>query len=477
MKYDVIIIGGGVSGCAVARSLSKYNLSVVLIEKDEDLCSGTSKANSGIVHSGYDPEPGTLMAKLNVIGNEMIKKLSKELDFSFIQNGSMIISFNKSDKPALMELYNRGIANGVKDMEIISGDKARELEPNLSDSVEDVLLCKTGGIVDPFGLTYALAENAFDNGVSFEFNSAVQRISKVDNLYKVECKNNKTYQAKYVVNAAGLFADEIHNMVSDNKLNITAKRGNYLLFDSEVGNFVKHTIFQLPRKTGKGVLVTPTAHGNLLIGPTSISQEDKDDTSTYINDIEYIKNSASQSTKNIPFKKVITSFSGLRASEENGDFVIEEVKDSENFFDVAGIKSPGLSCSPAIGEYVANLIISKDKTTKKNTFIATRKGITRTKGMKQKEYNALIKKDSRYGKIVCRCEQVTEGEIIEAIHSPIGAKSLDGIKRRVRAGMGRCQAGFCTARTMEILSEELNIKMNEVCKNVKGSELLKGDDE
>ncbi|MBK5201852.1 MAG: NAD(P)/FAD-dependent oxidoreductase [Spirochaetaceae bacterium] len=477
MKYDVIIIGGGVSGCAVARSLSKYNLSVVLLEKTEDLCSGTSKANSGIVHSGYDPEPGTLMAKLNVTGSAMIAKLSKELDFSYVQNGSMIISFDKADKDKLQDLYNRGIKNGVGDMEIIDGDRAREIEQNLNEEVAGALLCNTGGIVDPFGLTYALAENAFANGVSFVFNAPVKNIIKEKDGYTVECGNNRKYQSQYIVNAAGLYADEMHNMVSDKKINITARRGNYLLFDSEIGDFVTHTIFQLPKKSGKGVLITPTTHGNLMIGPTSVSQNEKDDTSTYASDIEFIKNRAGLSTKNIPFNKVITSFSGLRASEDSGDFIIGEIEDSENFFDVAGIKSPGLSCSPAIGEYVADMIVSKNKTSKKENFITTRKGPTKTKGMNQKDYTALIKKDSSYGKIVCRCEQISEGEIIEAINSPIGATSLDGIKRRVRAGMGRCQAGFCTARTMEILCEQLDMKMNKVCKNVKGSELLKGDEE
>jgi glycerol-3-phosphate dehydrogenase len=477
MKYDVIIIGGGVSGCAVARSLSKYNLSIALLEKDEDVCSGTSKANSGIVHSGYDPEPGTLMAKLNVVGSKMIKDLSKELDFSYIQNGSMIISFDENDTYKLQALYDRGIQNGVSDMEILDGDSARLIEPKLSKGVKGALLCKTGGIVDPFGLTYALADNACTNGVDFYFNSPVESIVKEDGLYKIGCANKRIYRATYVINAAGLYADKIHNMISNNKLHITPRRGNYLLFDNEVGNLVSHTIFQLPKDSGKGVLVTPTAHGNLMIGPNSVSQDDKEDTETFSEDLDYIKDLAKLSVEDIPYNKVITSFSGIRAVEDNGDFVIGEVEDSENFFDVAGIKSPGLSCAPATGEYICDMLISKAKAKEKDNFIATRVAPIRTKELNPKEYTDLIKKDPSYGTIVCRCEQVTEGEIIAAINAPVGASSLDGIKRRVRAGMGRCQGGFCTARTMEILAEQLDIKMSEVRKNVKGSELLKGDEE
>jgi glycerol-3-phosphate dehydrogenase len=477
MEHDVIIIGGGVTGCAIARSLSKYNLSVVLLEKNEDICSETSKGNSGIVHSGYDPEPGTLMAKLNVKGSAMIKQLSKELDFDYTMNGSMIISFDKKDAPKLKKLYDRGIANGVDQMEILSGDEARAIEPNLTDQVQGALLCKTGGIVDPFNLTYALAENAYVNGVEFIFNSPVDSITRKNNLYELKCRDKKTYKAKYVVNAAGVYSDIIHNMVSEIKLHITPKRGNYLLFDNDIGEFVTHTIFQLPTKLGKGVLVTPTAHGNILVGPTSVTQEDKEDTSTKSTDLETVTIQAAKSVKNLPFRKVITSFSGLRACEDGGDFILGEAPDAENFFDAAGIKSPGLSCSPATGEYIADLIVEKAESSKKDNFIATRKAPIRTKGMNQAEYTALVKKDPTYGTIVCRCEQVTEGEIIDAINRPLGAKSLDGIKRRVRAGMGRCQAGFCTARTVEILCEQTGMKMGEVCKNNKGSEVLKGDDE
>jgi glycerol-3-phosphate dehydrogenase len=477
MEYDVIIIGGGVTGCAIARSLSKYNLSVALLEKNEDVCSETSKANSGIVHSGYDPEPGTLMAKLNVKGSAMIKQLSKELDFDYKMNGSMIISFDKDDEPKLKELYDRGLANGVEEMELLTGDEARAIEPNLSDEVQGALLCKTGGIVDPFNLTYALAENAFVNGVEFKLNSPVDSITKTNDLYSLKCSDGKSYKTKYVVNAAGVYADIIHNMVSNKKLHITPKRGNYLLFDNEIGDFVTHTIFQLPTSKGKGVLVTPTAHGNILVGPTSKPQEDREDSSTKSVDLEEVSKLASKSVKDLPFRKVITSFSGLRASEDGGDFILGEAEDAENFFDAAGIKSPGLSCSPATGEYIAEMIVKKAGATKKDNFIATRKATIRTKDMNQEDYTALVKKDPNYGTIVCRCEQVTEGEIIDAINRPLGARSLDGIKRRVRAGMGRCQAGFCTARTVEILCEQTGMEMDEVCKNNKGSEILKGDAE
>ncbi|MFA7118076.1 MAG: NAD(P)/FAD-dependent oxidoreductase [Sphaerochaetaceae bacterium] len=472
MDYDVMIIGGGVTGCSIARSLSQYELSICLLEKDEDVCSGTSKANSGIVHAGYDPIPHTLKAKLNVMGSEMMPQLSHDLDFDYKQNGSMILCFDKENLPKLNELYDRGIANGVKRMQLLSGDEARALEPNLTDAVQGALYCPTSGIVCPFGLTIAFAENAYANGVQFKFNSQVKTIDKIDGGYKIGLAGGESYTTRYVVNAAGVYADVIHNMVSDKKLEIVPKRGNYLLLDKEVGDYVKHTIFQLPGKMGKGVLVTPTAHGNLMVGPTSKVVDDKDDTSTYSTDLEEISTMASMSVKNLPLRKVITSFSGLRAHEIGDDFAIGQASGAPGFFDAAGIESPGLSCSPAIGEYVAEMIAKVGNVRKKEHFITTRKGILRTKDMTSEERTSLIKEKPEYGTIVCRCEQISEGEIIDAITRPLGARSLDGIKRRTRAGMGRCQAGFCTPRTMELLCEKTGMTMEQICKNKKGSELL-----
>jgi glycerol-3-phosphate dehydrogenase len=475
MDYDVMVIGGGVTGCSIARSLAWYELSVCLLEKGEDVCSGTSKANSGIVHAGYDPIPGTLKAKLNIRGSEMMPQLSKDLDFDYKQNGAMVVCFDQEGLSGLKELYERGVKNGVEKMQILDGDQARKIEPNLSDNVVGALYCPTSGIVCPFGITIAFAENAYANGVTFKFDSPVEKVEKISGGYRILVKGGKSYTAKYVVNAAGLYADTLHNMVSDKPMEIVAKRGNYLLFDSEVGGYVSHTIFQMPTKAGKGVLVTPTIHGNLMVGPTSIAQTDKEDTETFSTDLDFVAKVGALSVKAIPMRKIITSFSGLRAHEVHDDFVIGEASGAKGFYDAAGIESPGLSCSPAIGEYVADMIAEASGAKKKAHYIDKRKGILRTKHMTPEERTKLIKEKPEYGTIVCRCEQISEGEIIDAITRPLGARSMDGIKRRVRAGMGRCQAGFCTPRTMELLCEKRGMKMEEICKNSKGSELLKGE--
>jgi glycerol-3-phosphate dehydrogenase len=474
MDYDVLVVGGGVTGCAIARSLSRYDMSICLLEKGEDVCSGTSKANSGIVHSGYDPIPGTLKARLNVEGSEMMPRLSRELDFDYKQNGALIVCFDERDLPKLKQLYDRGVKNGVKEMRLLSGDEARAVEPNLSDGVCGALHCPTSGIVCPFGITIAFAENAYANGVEFRFGAEVRKIAKIGGGYEISLSDEKKLTSRYVVNAAGVYADVFHNMVSDKPITIVAKRGNYLLFDKEVGNYVSHTIFQLPTAAGKGVLVTPTVHGNLMVGPTSKEVEDKEDTATYAVDLEDVARMGSYSVREIPMRKVITSFSGLRAHEIGGDFVIGEASGAKGFFDAAGIESPGLSCSPAIGEYVARMVAAEAKAKEKAHFIGTRKGILRTRDMDPAQRTKLIKEHPEYGTIVCRCEQISEGEIIDAITRPLGATSMDGIKRRTRAGMGRCQAGFCTPRTMELLCEKRGFGMEKICKNKEGSELLKG---
>ncbi|MBQ7796768.1 MAG: NAD(P)/FAD-dependent oxidoreductase [Lachnospiraceae bacterium] len=472
-KSDVLIIGGGVIGCSIARELSKYQCRTILLEKDEDVCSGTSKANSAIVHAGYDAKTGSLKAKLNVQGNLMMEPLAKELDFDFKRNASMVLCFDKEDMPALQALYERGVANGVPGLKIISGEEARQMEPNLSDEVVSALYAPTGGIVCPFGLTIALAENAFENGVEFFFNTKVLEIVKNENGYLVKT-NRGDFETTYIVNAAGVYADEFHNMVSEKKIHITPRRGDYCLLDKEAGNHVSATIFQLPGKYGKGILVTPTVHGNLLVGPTAIDQEDKDGTATTAEGLAEACEKATKSVKNVPFRQVITSFAGLRAHEDNNEFVLGEPEDAEGFFDAAGIESPGLSCAPAMGLYLAEMVAEKGKFEKKADFKATRKGIVKAAELSREERAALIKEKPEYGTIICRCENISEGEIVDAITRPLGARSLDGIKRRVRQGMGRCQAGFCTPRTMEILSRETGIPMEQICKNSNGSEMIRG---
>lgn len=471
--YDVIIIGGGVSGAASARELSRYKVSVCVLEKEEDVCCGTSKANSAIVHAGYDAVPGSLMAKLNVKGNEMMEQLSKDLDFPFQRIGSLVICLNEEDMPALEELYERGVKNGVRSLQIVSGEEVRVMEPSITDQVYAALYAPTAGIVCPFNLNIALAENACENGVEFKFNTEVEDITKIDGGYELSTSQGK-YQAKYVVNAAGVYADKFHNMVSEKKIHITPRRGDYCLLDKTAGNHVSRTIFSLPTKYGKGVLVTPTVHGNLLVGPTAIDIENKEGTNTTREGLDELITKAGQNVKDLPMRQVITSFAGLRAHEDGSEFIIGEAEGAEGFIDCAGIESPGLTSCPAIGEMVAGILKEKMGLEEKENFIGTRKGILDPNTLTKEERAELIKKEPAYGNIICRCEMITEGEIIDAIRRPLGAKSLDGVKRRTRAGMGRCQSGFCSPRTMEILARELGVSMSDITKFGGKSRLVAG---
>lgn len=461
---DVIIIGAGVSGCAIARELSRYQLDICVLERESDICEGTSKANSGIVHGGFDAKPGTLKAKLNVLGNSMMDEMSKKLDFEFKRNGSMVVCQNEMGIPALEKLLEQGKENGVKGMKILKREQALELEPNLADGVYAVLHIPSGGIVCPFGMNIAYAENAAQNGVEFKLGTEVQLIERVGQDYRIQT-NQGVFETKYVINAAGVYADVFHNMVSEQKIHITPRRGDYCLLDKTAGDLVRHTIFQLPTEKGKGVLVTPTIHGNLLLGPTAIDIEDKEATATTAKGLQEVLEKCTKSVKNIPFKQVITSFAGLRAHEEHGEFIIGEVEDAKGFIDVAGIESPGLTSAPAIGIYVRDILAEKMELKEKENFVEERKGIVRFLDLPKEEQNRLLQENQAYGQIVCRCEQITEGEILDAIHRPLGATTLDGVKRRTRAGMGRCQAGFCTPKVMEILARELHLELKDIRKN------------
>lgn len=471
--YDIVIIGAGVIGCAVARELAKYQLKTVVLEKEEDVCCGTSKANSAIVHAGFDAEPGTWKAKMNVIGSRKMEVLSKELDFPYKKNGSMVLCFDEKDFYKLEDLKKKGIENGVEGLEIITGEKIWKMEPNLSKNVKAMLYAPTGAIVCPFKLTIALAENANVNGVDFVFDTEVKNIQKIPEGYQIET-TKECYETKCVVNAAGVYADVFHNMVSEKKLSIIPRKGEYCLMDKKAGNFVSHTIFQLPTAMGKGVLITPTVHGNLLAGPTAENIEDKEGVNTTGEGIAKMSKMAKLSAEELPLNMVITSFAGLRATEKGGDFVLGEIFDAPGFFDAAGIQSPGLSSAPAIGEYLAESIVGKLQAEKKDDFQPRRKDIPCVAEMPKEELKVLIEKNPLYGSVVCRCETVTEGEIVNAIHRPLGAKSLDGVKRRTRAGMGRCQAGFCAPKVMEILERELHKSPLEITKAGGKSTLLTG---
>ncbi len=471
--YDVVIIGAGVSGCSVARELSRYRLDICVVERQSDVCEGTSKANSAIVHAGFDAAPGSLMAKLNVQGNKMMAELSEKLDFSFKKNGSMVACQDAEGVEGLKKLMAQGIANGVEDMEILMHDEAVKLEPNLSDSVYAVLYAPTGGIVCPFNMTIALAENAAANGVTFKLETEVLDICREAEGYRL-VTNQGDILTKCVINAAGVYADKFHNMVSEKKIHITPRRGSYCLLDKSTGKHVSHTIFQLPTAMGKGVLVSPTVHGNLLVGPTAVDIEDKDNIATSAAELQDLQLTAGRAVTDLPLRQVITSFAGLRAHEDGHEFVIGEVEGAKGFFDVAGIESPGLSSAPAVGVYVKEMVVSALNPEKKDDFIETRKGIVTFAALSKEEQKELIQKNPAYARVICRCETVTEGEIIDAIRRPLGARTLDGVKRRTRAGMGRCQAGFCTPKVMEILARELGVPMDTIQKNGSHSKLIVG---
>lgn len=474
--YDIAIIGAGVTGCAIARELSRYQAQICVLEKGEDVCSGTSKANSGVIHSGFDARPGSLMAKMNIEGNKLIWKWAGDLDFPVSQNGALVVCTDPNEREGLDVLLSQAIENGVEGVRILERDEVLNMEPNLTEATVAALYAPTGGVICPFNFTIAMAENANINGVEFKLETQVLDIKKQENYYTLKT-SKEVIKARCVVNAAGVYADILHNMVSRHKIHITARKGQYLLMDKTLGTLFHSSVFPLPGKMGKGILIAPTVHGNLYIGPTSDDVENKESTDTTDDILKLLAEKAVShhlAKEILPANKIITSFAGLRAHEDQKEFIVQEICDSEGFFDAAGIESPGLTSAPAIGVRMAGLVSEKYKLVKKAEFVETRKGVIHFNRLSNEEKTKLIKERPEYGRIVCRCEVVTEGEIMDAINRPLGARSMDGIKRRVRAGMGRCQAGFCTPRTMEILARELGIEMTDITKKGTGSNLLTG---
>ncbi len=468
-QFDVVVIGAGVTGCAVARELSRRQGRFLVVEKAPDVCEGTSKANSAIIHAGFDAEPGTWKAKMNVRGNAMMDRLAEELDIPFRRTGALVVCLNPEDMPRLEELYQRGLKNGVPGLRLLDGREARELEPNLTEEVCGALLAETSGIVCPFELTLGMGECAAKNGVEFRFDTEVKTVERDGDgwLLRTESGEIKT---KAVVNAAGVWADKLHNQACEDKLEITARRGEYMLLDKTAGSHVRRTVFQLPGKYGKGVLTSPTVHGNLLLGPTAADTEDKEAPLTTAAGLAEVGEKSGLAVKGIPLRQVITSFAGLRAHEKGDDFVLGET--AEGFFDAAGIESPGLTSAPAIGEYLAGLIAEKLKLPEKESFDPIRRGVPRIAQLPAEKRAEKIRENPAYGAIVCRCEQVSEGEILDAIHGILGARTLDGVKRRTRAGMGRCQSGFCSPRVMELLARELSLDLTEIRKSGRASQIV-----
>lgn len=471
--YDAVIIGGGAVGCAVARYLSRYRLSICLVERGEDVCVGTSKANSAICHAGFDAPVGSAKARFNVEGSRMMEGLSQELDFPYRRCGSLVLCFDEAELPHLRELLERGAQNGVEGLEILDRAALRALEPAVSDKAVAALWAPTGAVLCPFGMTIALAENAAANGCAFRFNTEVARIERRDGFFRLHTGGD-CIDTRVVISAAGVYGDALHNQLCADKLTIVPRRGEYCLLDRTCGQLVQHTIFQLPSAMGKGVLVTPTVHGNLLVGPTAVDQPDKDRTATTAEGLRSVAETAAKSVENLPMRDVITSFAGLRAhlSGPEDDFIVGESTDG--FFEAVGIESPGLSSAPAIGRYLAELAAAKLHAAEKKDFIAQRRDMPHPREMDFASRQDLIARDPAYGQVICRCEGVTEGEIRDAIRRVPGARSLDGVKRRVRAGMGRCQGGFCGPKVMELLSRELHVPITALTKGGGESRLLAG---
>lgn len=463
--YDVAVIGAGVIGGMIARKLSGYRLSVCILERGNDVAMGATRANSAIVHAGFDAKEGTLKAKLNVQGSEMMEAVAEELGVKYRRNGSLVIGFTEEDRKELEVLLRRGCANGVKDLRILEKEELHGLEPGLSQDVVCALYAPTGAIICPYELTIAAIGNAMDNGTVLERNFEVCDIRKEDGYYEIASKAaEKVICARVVINAAGIYADKIAGMVGDESFTVHPRRGEYILLDKECGDMVSHTIFRTPSKMGKGILVTPTVDGNLLTGPTSVDMTDKEDTSTTTEGFEKIIREALENVSSIPFGKTITSFCGLRAVGSTGDFIINAPM--KGFINVAGIESPGLSASPAIAEYVAKLVEEQGiELVGKEDYEPRRAPMHFFREASLEEKQQVIAKDKSYGRIVCRCEGITEGEILAALRTNPKAWDLDGVKRRTRAQMGRCQGGFCSPHIVEMIARERNIPVEQVTKS------------
>lgn len=472
--YDVAIIGAGISGTFIARELSKYNLKIVIIDKDNDVANETSMANSAIIHAGYDAKSGKLKGKFNARGNEMYEKICDELNVPFERVGSLVVAFNDEDMKTLKYLYENGVNNGVPNMKIIDPKEVRAMEPNLNDTIIGALYAQSAAIISPWEMAIALAENAMENGVELLLNSEVTDIKKLDTGYQI-IMNDHRLETKYIINCAGVYADKINNMVASPSFSIRPRSGQYFIFDKSVGNLVSHVIFPCPTEKGKGILMVPTVHGNLLVGPDSEFIDDKEGIETTAERLAHIRKTALKTSDKIPFNKIIRSFTGLRATPDTGDFIIEESKEAKGFINVAGIESPGLSSAPAFAEYVIELLkkIAGGLEEKEN-FNPRRKKFIRFTELTNEGKAEIIKRNSKYGRVICRCETITEGEIVDAINRKAGATTVKGVKKRTRAGMGRCQGGFCSPKVVEILARELKKDMQDIVLDSKQSYILTG---
>ncbi|MGI6261573.1 MAG: NAD(P)/FAD-dependent oxidoreductase [Acutalibacteraceae bacterium] len=470
--YDTIVIGCGIIGAATAFELSRREGSVLVLEKENDIATGATRANSAIIHAGYDPAPGTKMAALNVRGAALAKELCRALSVPYAQIGSLVLAFSEEELSVVQSLYERGVQNGVPGLRVLSAAETREMEPNVSEQVRGALYAPSAGIVNPWEYALALAETAVLNGVELRCSCPVVSVEKTTEGWAVGTAQG-TFEARTVINATGVESEEIHDMALPHSFHILPSRGEYYLMDKSEGSRANHVLFQCPSALGKGVLVSPTVHGNLIVGPNAVAAEDKTRVNTTGEGLEYVRSTAVKSVPSLNFRSSIRNFAGMRANSDRNDFILEE---HDGFVDLAGIKSPGLSSAPAIAEEALAMVQKSGVfLTEKNNAVVTRR---------KRHFNlqdeagkrAMIAENPLYGRVICRCETVTEGEILDAIHSPIPPRSVDGIKRRCNAGMGRCQGGFCGPRVLEILSRELKIAPESVKKDLDGSEILIGED-
>ncbi len=466
--YDVAIIGSGIVGAACAYRLSRFNLKTVVIEKNNDVCCGTTKANSAIIHAGYDPKPNTLMARLNVEGSKMTQEICEKLDIPYKQIGSLVAAFSEEEAKTIEELYQRGVKNGVQGVKVIGKDELKKLEPNISDEAVCALYAPTAAIVNPWEYGLAMAETAVRNGTEIMLEAEVTGIDKKENSWNIHTAKGDI-EAEYVINAAGVNSDDIHNMVAEETFRILPIAGEYYLLDKSEGTRVSHIVFQCPNKEGKGTLVAPTVHGNLIVGPNSVSG-DKEDISTKTASLDFIRETAAKSVPSIAFRENIRNFTGIRTNSTINDFIIEFA--AEHFLDLAGIKSPGLSAAPAIAKMAEEMLIENGlEAVEKENFIDKRTHIV-FKHLSAPVKNQVIYQNPAYGRVICRCETITEGEIIAALNSPIPPVSLDGIKRRAGSGMGRCQGGFCGPKILEIMAKFKNTDYENILQDNTGSYIL-----
>lgn len=470
--YDVLIVGCGIIGSATAYELSKYRLSVGIIEKYNDVANGATKANSAILHAGFDPKPGTQMARLNTEGIKLAKEICEKLDVERREIPSLVVAFSDQEMLTVRKLYDQGIANGVN-VEILTGDEVRALEPNLSGGIVGALYTRDSAIVDPWGYAIAMAEVAVENGVQLHLNNKVTSIEKVGDIFKVTTDKG-VFESRYVVNAAGCSAPEINAMVGDNTLVPQYLCGQYFVLDKAEVARVNSVVFCCPNKNGKGVLVSPTIHGNLIVGPDAYIVDSPNSVATDTETLPMLKDMGIRSVPSINFREIIHEYAGVRPNTQFDEFYIKELECCRGFISLAGIKSPGLSAAPAIALEALKLLEGSGlELCKKDNYIDSRK-VVRFRKMNEEERRKLVEKDPLYGRIICRCETVTEGEIVEAIHRPIVPRSVDAIKRRCNAGMGRCQGGFCGPRVHEILARELGVSPIDILMDEDGTFILTG---